>query len=158
MNKDGQKVDARQLRENESCLRDHQKGKLSSSVEACTTADRKGKVAKAEDKTVTDEQKLCAPLNPLPPFAYTDAPTVNDAAVAGPIDLIHAIFGDPIDDGDLSTNAIAKDTARCQKEMLRRANRLEDTVLRELNKAKKDAIKDPAVNSAEKLELGACSA
>lgn len=86
------------------------------------------------------------------PFAYTDAATVNNAAVAGPLDLIHAIFGDPIDDGDLLTNAFDKDTARCQKELLNRADRLEDTVLKELNKAKKKAIKEPAVNSAAALE------
>ncbi len=152
MNKNGQKVDTKQLKENENCLRDHQKERLTLSFEACTTADRKDKVLKAEDKTVADDEELCVPLNPPPLFAYTDAATVNNAAVAGPLDLIHAIFGDPIDDGDLLTNAFDKDTARCQKELLNRADRLEDTVLKELNKAKKKAIKEPAVNSAAALE------
>ncbi len=107
---------------------------------------------KAEDKTVADDEELCVPLSPPPPFAYTGAATVNNAAVAGPLDLIHAIFGDPIDDGDLFANAIDKDAAKCQKELLSRANRLEDAVLKELNKAKKQAIKEPAVNSAAALE------
>ena len=36
--------------------------------------------------------------------------------------------------------------------MLKRAGKLEDTVLKEINKAKKKAIKEPVVNSAEALE------
>ncbi len=153
MNKAGGKVDKAQLKENERCLKDHQQGKLDGlTVEQCTTADRKGKVAKAEGKTVTDDEKFCTWLNPAPDFGYTGAAAVNEAAVEGPLDLIHAIFGNPLDDASLSTSASSKDTAKCQAEMLKRADKLEDTVLKELVKAKQKAIKEPTVNSAEKLE------
>ena len=94
LNKDGNKVDKAQLKENEKCVKDFQKGKLLGTVEDCLTADAKNKVGKKKDKTVKDDNKFCVPLNPPPPFAYTGAQTVNDAAVAGPIALIHGIFGD----------------------------------------------------------------
>ena len=51
----------------------------------------------------------------------------------------------PVLDADLVTKADNKDTARCQLEMLKRANKLENTVLKEVNKAKKRALKDEAV-------------
>jgi hypothetical protein len=152
MNKDGLNVEKKQYKENEKCVNDFQKGKLVGTIEACLTADAKGKVQKKEDKTVADDLKKCVPLTPQPPFAYTGAATVNDAAVAGPIDLIHAIFGDPVDDAPIVPKAANKDTAKCQLEMLKKADSLEDTVVKELNKAKKDAIKQPAVNSAAALE------
>ncbi len=49
------------------------RSKLTTSFDVCTTADLKGKVQKAEDKTVKDEAKKCTA--PLPPFAYTGAAT-----------------------------------------------------------------------------------
>jgi hypothetical protein len=55
-------------------------------------------------------------------------------------------------DDNLVTNAENKDTAKCQLEMLKRADNLEKTVLREVNKAKKQALKDKAVDSAAALE------
>jgi hypothetical protein len=159
MNKNGQKVDKAQLKEGERCLKDHQKGKLAPmSVEDCTTADRKGKVQKARDKTVSGEAKKCGSLPVPPPFAYTGSATVNDAAVSGPLALIHTVFGDPIDDGDLATDTDDKDTARCQKEMLARAGQLEDAVLKEINKAKKKAIKHPTVDDAAALEAALTAA
>jgi len=153
LNKDGQAVDQTQLRENEMCLKDFQKGKLFGTVEDCLTADRQVKVQKANDRTVRDDIKLCMPLDPQPPFAYTGAATVNDAAVVGPIDLIHTIFGNPVDNAPLVTSEANKETARCQTVMLKQAGRLEDAVLNELNKAKKKSIKGPVVDSAEALEV-----
>jgi hypothetical protein len=159
MNKSGQKVDKAQLKENEKCLSDHQKGKLAPmSVEACTTADRKGRVQKARDKTVAGEEKKCDRLPAPPRCAYTDSATVNDAAVARPLALIHTVFGDPIDDADLFTKADDKETATCQKVMLQRADQLEDAVLKEINKAKKNAIKTPAVDDAASLEAALTAA
>ena len=150
MNKDGQKVDNKQLKENEKCLADFQKGKLAGNIETCLTADLKNKVGKAQEKTAKDDAKLC---NPAPAFAYTGAANVNQAAVDGPIDLIHDIFGDPVDNAPIVPKAANKDTAACQFEMLKSADKLEDTVLKELNKAKKKALKEPSVNSAGQLEI-----
>ena len=94
------------------------------------------------------------PCSRIPPlFAYTDSTTVNQAAVDGALALIHHIFGDPVDDADLFADAVDKDMAKCQKEMLKRAGKIEDTVLKAINKAKKQALKEEAENSALALEV-----
>jgi hypothetical protein len=78
---------------------------------------------------------------------------VNAAAVDGAVALTYAIFGGPpVLDADLAKKANDKDTAKCQLEMLKRANKLENTVLKEVNKAKKRALKDEAVSSDTALE------
>jgi len=99
------------------------------------------------------EDTKCASLDVPPPFAYTDSATVNAAAVDGAFALTYAIFGGPpVLDADLATNAGNKDIARCQLEMLKRANGLENTVLKEVNKAKRRALNNEAVSSDTILE------
>ena len=150
MNKDGEKVNKAQLKENEKCLKDYQKEKLTTTFDVCTTADLKGKVQKAEDKTVKDEAKKCTA--PLPPFAYTDSATVNTAGVTGALALTYDIFGGPpVLDASLITANDNRDTASCQTEMLKKAGKVENVSLKEVNKAKKDAIKDPTVTTAAGL-------
>ena len=83
MNKNGAKVNKAQLKENETCLKDHQKGKLTTTFEVCTTDDRKNKMQKADDKTVEGEAKKCDSLPVAPPFAFTGSTTVFQAAVDG---------------------------------------------------------------------------
>lgn len=152
MNKSGARVSEAQSKDNERCLRDYQRGRLTMSFEGCTGADRKGKVQRAEEKTVRNEAKRCTPLALPPAFAYSDSATVNQAAAAGAMALTHQIFGDPVDDADLFTNAANKDAAKCQTEMLKRADKLEGTVLSEINKTKKRALRGAVANSASALE------
>ncbi len=155
MNRNGERVNRVQLRDNERCLLDFQKGRLSASMtfDACTTADRRDRVWKAMGRTATREGNRCDPLDP-PPFAYTGSATVIPAAVDGALALTHEIFGDaPMLDADLFTRDADRETARCQFEMLRRADRLETTVVKEINRAKKRALRDEAVNSEAALEL-----
>jgi len=156
MNKSGEKVNLVQLRENEKCLMDFQKEKLDAppmTFDDCMTADRRGKMQKAEQKAVVQEQKKCNPLDPAPPFAYTDSTTVNAAAVRAALELAYAIFGGPpVLDANLVVKADDKDAAKCQIEMLKRANKLENTILKEMNKAKKQSLKDATVRSGEALE------
>jgi hypothetical protein len=160
MSKSGEKVNKGQLKENERCLMDFQREKLVAlmTFDSCMTADRKGKVQKAREKTATQEGKKCDPLDVPPRFAYADSATVNAAAVDGALSLIYAIFGGPPAlDADLVTNADDKDLAKCQLEMLKRADRLENRVLKEVIKVEKKAIKDKTVDSEAALEakLGA---
>ncbi len=157
MNKNGRKVNSVQLKENQRCLKDFQRGKLSAlrmTFDACTTADRKNRVKKAMEKTAARQNNKCdPPKNVPPPFAYTGAATVNKAAVDGALALTHAIFGAPtVLDADLVTRAADKETARCQLEMFSRARKLESTALKEVNKAKRGALKDETVNSDTALE------
>jgi hypothetical protein len=154
MNKNGEKVNKAQLKENERCLMDFQREKLAPmTFKACMIADRKGRVQKHEGRTAKREEKKCDSLDDPPSFAYTNSETVNTAAVNGARALAYAIFGGPlVGDDDLVTKAENKETAKCQFEMLKRADRLENTVLKEVIKAKKKAIKDEAVGSAATLE------
>ena len=155
MNKNGEKVNKAQLKENEWCLKNFQSEKLDppATFDQCLTEDRRGKVQKAMEKTATGEDKKCDPLNPPPAFAYTDSATVNAAAMDGGLWMNYEIFGGPpVSDSDLFTNADNKDTARCQLEMLKRADKLENTVLKQINKAKKQALKDESVDSKAALE------
>jgi hypothetical protein len=154
MNKNGEKVNKAQLKENERCLRNFQAGKLAPmTFDACATPNEKGRVPRAEERTVAREARKCDSLDAAPPFAYTNSAIVNTAAVNSALALTYEIFGGPpVLDDDLVTRAADSETARCQLEVLKRADNLESTVLREVNKAKRQALKDEAVGSSEVLE------
>jgi hypothetical protein len=155
MNRRGERVNKVQLKQNERCLADFQKQKLvvPMTFDGCMIADRGDKVLRAWRRTVMREDTKCASLDAPPPFAYTDAATVNGAAVDGALALTYAIFGGPpVLDADLATNAGNRDIARCQLEMLKRASNVENTLLKEVNKAKRRALNDEAVSSDEALE------
>jgi hypothetical protein len=154
MNKNGEKVNKAQLRENERCLRGFQREKLvAPTFNACTTDDEKGRVQRAWDRTIARQVKKCDSLDVPPPFAYRGWDKVNPAAVDGALALTYAIFGDPpVLDADLVTRADDRKTAKCQLEMLKRADKLENIVLKEVNKAKRRALRDETVDSAATLE------
>ena len=155
MDKNGEKVNKAQLKENERCLREFQADRLVATMtfDACTTADEKGRVDRAEERTATREAKKCDSLDEPPPFAYTDSATVNRTAVKGALALTYEIFGGPpVLDDNLVTRAENKEMAKCQLEMLKRADKLENSVLKEVIKAKKKALKDETVNSGAALE------
>jgi len=156
MNKSGEMVNKAQLKENERCLMDFQKQRLNAppmTFNTCMFADRKGSVRKAEERTATREDKKCDSLDAPPHFAYTDSETVNVAAMDGARALVFAIFGGPpVLDANLSTQMNDKVTAKCQIEMLKRANKLESVVLKEIVKAKKQALKNETVDDAAALD------
>jgi len=154
MNKNGERVNRAQLKENERCLKDFQRYKLVAPMtfDTCLIADRRGKVKKAEETTEMSEGRKCNRLSEPPRFAYTDSVTVNTAAKKGALALTSAIFGDPPVSDDLVTKTGDRDTAKCQFEMLKRAYRLESIVMREINKAKRKAIRDKTVGSEAALE------
>jgi hypothetical protein len=153
MNKSGEKVNKKQLRDNEKCLMDFQSNKLGDQTfDECTTADRREKVKAAQESTEVREGKKCDPLE-LPRFAYTGATAVNEAAANRGLGLLYELFGGPpVSDDGLAKRKDDKVTAKCQLEMLKRADKVESTVLKELNKAKKKALRDPTVNDAPMLE------
>ena len=143
-----------QLKENERCLLDFQREKLVAPMtfDGCLTADRRGRVQKAALRTANREDVKCDPLGAPPPFAYTDAATVNAAAVDGALALAQAIFGGPpVLDANLAIKADDKEKAKCQLEMLKQASKLENVVLKEIIKAKKIALKEATTNTASAL-------
>jgi hypothetical protein len=149
MNKNGEKVNKAQLRENQTCLKDYQQGELTTTLEVCLTDDRKNRMQVADDRTVQGEAKKCDSLPVAPPFAFTGSTTVFQAGVDGAMALTYAMFGGPpVLDADLATKVGDKDTARCQLGMLKGASKLENTVLKQINKAKKQAIQLESVNTS----------
>jgi hypothetical protein len=134
-------------------LESDQKGKLATNFEVCTSDDRKDKVQKAGEKTVQGEAKKCDPLDVLPHYAYTGSAAVNQAAVDGALALLHEIFGNPVEDADLLTMVDDEDAAACQSEMLKQVSKLENAVLKEINKAKKKALEEESVNSVPALAV-----
>jgi hypothetical protein len=155
MSKNGERVNKAQLRENERCLMDFQREKLVAPMtfDDCMTADRRGRIRKAGEKTATRENRKCDPRDAPPRFTHTDSAIVNTVAMNGGLALASKIFGGtPVLDANLVTRADDKETAKCQFEMLKRADRLENTVLKEVNKAVKKALKDETIGSNAALE------
>ena len=104
MNKNGAKVNKAQLKESETCLKDQQKSRLTTTFEVCLTDDRKNKMQKVDDKLVEGEAKKCDQLPVAPPFAFTGSTTVFKAGVDGAVALTYAIFGGPpVQDAVLAT-------------------------------------------------------
>ena len=64
-------------------------------IEQCTTADNKGKVAKAKAKTLAKEAGKCS--TQTPDYGYTSGSTVNTEAVNKELSLIHRLFGSNLD-------------------------------------------------------------
>jgi hypothetical protein len=111
-----------------------------------------GRVQKAEDRTAKREGRKCDPLDAPPPLAYSDSATVNAAAISGGWWLTRQLFGNPsISDTGLATKASDPEAAKCQLEVLRRAGKLENTILKEFVKAQKRALEDEIVGSGSAL-------
>ena len=133
LNKGFGKVAKTQGKDIGKCIKDGSKGKLvAQSIEECITADNKGKVAKAKQKTISKASPLCS----VPPdFGPSDPNTVNQAAVEKELDLIHAIFGSDLDLDDVIFDAsVEKDGAKCQIDVAKAAQKCQDTKLKEFNK------------------------
>lgn len=105
-------VSAAQAEANRACLRGGQPN-------ACLEADAGGTVAKASARTLEDVRTLC---EAFPAFGVPQrlAETVNAAGTRHQIGLVADVFG--LDLG--AARAVRKRDARCQRRVLRRAQRL----------------------------------
>jgi len=133
------------------CIKDESAGKLDLeglTAEACTTADRKGKVDKAKQKTIA---KAASDCSASADFGATDATTVNQAATDKEIDLIHDIFGPDLDAAIVASGSA---DAKCQAEVAKSAKKCQDTKLKEFGKCKKAGLKEVSVH--DHLTLAAC--
>jgi hypothetical protein len=151
LNKNFGKVAKAQGKDTCGCIKDESKGKLDLegiTAEECTTADRKSKVDKAKQKTISAATSDCAVA---PDFGATDAGTVNLAAMDKDIELIHDIFGADL---DAAIVASGSDDAKCQAEVAKRAKKCQDAKLKEFGKCKKAGLKDASVH--DHLTLAAC--
>ena len=146
LNKDGAGVVKTQGKEDTGCLKAAGSGKLVGSAQTCLSADSKGKVQKAKDKTSALETKSCTTP---PTFGYTSAATVNNAAVQGDHDLTTDIFGSDLDTAVISCSS-NKAGCQCQQKVLGTVDKLVLTKLGTFVKCKQATLKSGA-NSAAAL-------
>lgn len=144
LNKDGAKVASKQGKQIVSCIKNAGKGKLPpmQSVTECLTADEKGKITAARDKTESDFDKKC--VESVPSFgipAGTVVATVNDAAAAAPLSLVTDLFGADLDAAVIDC-ASEKAGCRCQQAISKRYHKILDTKLKEFRRCKKSALKE----------------
>ena len=150
LNKNFAKVAKTQGKDIGSCIKDGSKGKLSGTIEACLTSDRKGKVGKATAKT---EQKAAQSCTTSPDFAATDAATANQVGIDLELDLIHDLFGPDLDAAIISLGA-DKTGALCQQAVAKKNQKCVDSLLKEFNACKKDSLRArfTEVRSGEELQ------
>lgn len=98
-----------------SCLQDGAKGALGTTIEACSAADRRGKLARAQQKTHDRAARRC---DVLPDVGPEDAAAVNAAAAQTPRDLLHDALGLDL---DAATADAATEPVRwqCQRAVVR---------------------------------------
>jgi hypothetical protein len=116
------------------CLREA--AATGSDFAVCVGQDGKGEVGKAQERTVSVVAEKCN--DEVPYFAFTDAPTVNTAAEAHTIDALLVAFGDP---PTIAGKEADEAGVACQRELLKRHRKLQETAIATLNRVKKGAIK-----------------
>jgi len=151
LNKNFGKVAKAQGKLNCTCIKDGAKGKLSGTIEECITADSKGKVDKAKQKTIKKAQTICT--DSPPDFGPGDPNTVNQMAMTKELDLIRDIFGSDLDSTIVDFNA-DKDGAKCQLEVAKLAKKCQDAKLKEFLACKRSGLKDASIHDL--LTLAAC--
>ncbi len=104
---------------------------------ACLDGDGKGRIAKAEARTIMTVEQECDGAG-QPPFAFTDAGTVNGAAEVRTREALVEAFGDP---APIAVKGADPAGAACQAELLRRHAKLLEVMVAELNRAKEPALK-----------------
>jgi len=145
------------------CFRDAAKGALGNpaALQACISADAKGKVAKKSAVAIGKELKSCSPAN-LPGFAVPDlagpyvapptagafdaalhevyAEATSATAVKSEKTLLVDVFGNPVDDAVLLLSESATG-AKCQAEITKTLLKCERTKRKEYNTCEKSALK-----------------
>jgi hypothetical protein len=157
INKNFAKVAKAQAKVISTCISAGSKDQLEAqTIEACMTADNSGKVDQAEQKTLIKEMSKCKPEQ-LPHFGFAGAAVANQVAIAKELSLVHAIFGNDLDDPNqgIQLSFFNKNTAKCQLDVAKAAQKCQGAKLKVFNSCKKDALKGkgrPAVESAQQLQ------
>ena len=149
VNKAASKVSKSQGKANETCIKFGLAGKLPAlgvSAQDCLTmsiiAD---KVNKSTAKVIETFAKRCTAS--APDFAVTDDTTVNTAAKGEGLELMQSLFGGDLD--AVIAAATSKGDQKCVRGVLKTADRLVATQLKEFNKCKKLALKNGASSSGD---------
>ncbi len=149
LNKAGAKVAAAQGKANTSCIKNAGKGKEANPT-ACLTADAKGKVAKAEAKTIAAETKACGVV---PDFGYTSGAGVNLAALSNEVALVGQVFGSDLESTIIDSKT-DKNGAKCQAAVSKDYEKIVGTAFKLFIACKKAGLKAETVVSLD--SLGSC--
>jgi hypothetical protein len=155
INKGVSKVHAAQGKLNSGCIKDRVSEKITD-ADACIAADAKGKVSGKQAKLIADDTKNCSTE---PSFAYTDGMFAGTTAAEAEIDLIHDLYGDPVD-----PNLYLCDTnpseCLCQRQVNGRINKMFRAMSKIFLKCKNPALaigKDPfPLGAANAGEIAQC--
>ena len=145
MNKNGAKVAKTRAKLNASCIKLEGQGRLApQTVTDCLNADPKGKLQRAKDKVTDGQADAC--VVDIPNFGFTDADTVNGAAVEEEISLAENVFGMPpvID----STDSVL---IQCQSKVAKEYDKLAAKWLKAFNTCKKKGLKSGTVTNEADL-------
>ncbi len=163
MNKRGSLVVKEQDKADYTCVRDAGRGKVDAlgvppqaqTAEACLSNDVKGKVAKrTSDVSVHETQRCLAAPEERPSIAYTNAFTVGSAAAAAGRGVAADVFGPDLDAAIVSADVDAA-AAKCQQEVIKRANGVLDTLWKEALRHKKSVLRgDDRLTGASGTAVG----
>ena len=147
LNKDARSLSKVQNKEIRSCIKAADKAGAVG-AEACSTADVKGKIAKAEQKTVDhDVGGAKDKCGSAPAFLYTGAANTNADTKAAVLGLAHKIFGASLDiavvlDGD-------KVKMKCRDGLYHQATKVFDKKVQTFLTCKKEQLETGATSNAQ---------
>ena len=133
------------------CIQLGSRGALGGTIEACisnTSTFGSDKVERAKQKTIDKANARCSQVPGLGP---TDPDTVNAAATAKELDLIHGLFGQDLDTAIIDF-AFDVDASGCQLAVAKAAKRCQDARLKVFNACKKAGLKDGSIGDVSELE------
>ncbi|NQY91631.1 MAG: hypothetical protein HRT46_08225 [Deltaproteobacteria bacterium] len=149
MNKGAVKVSSTQAKENSACIKQAARQEpAGTGAEACLVADQRGKIARAQAKTLAGETRSC---DVTPSFAYSSGQLVNAAAARETIALIHDVYGQDLDAAVVGKDA-DRNGATCQLSASKGSAKLLAAVLREFVDTKKKGLRDEIFADAVSLQ------
>jgi hypothetical protein len=137
VNKAASKVQAAQGKANAACVKEFVKGSLGTTAEACVLNDPKNKVEGKQQNVLNDENKNC--IGTPPTFGYTSGLTAGTVAYQVEVDLIHDVFGSPLDPGLFNCDT-EPDACLCQRQAIDRVEKLSRAMSKIFVKCKKGAL------------------
>jgi hypothetical protein len=120
INKAAIQVQTVQARNNSGCVSDFVLS--GGDAEQCVVGDLEGRVEQARGKLEDEEDDNCVP-GQTPAFAYTDGIYAGSAAAQAEIDLVHDLYGEPVDNG-LLLCAENVDGCKCQRQISKRTAKM----------------------------------
>jgi hypothetical protein len=136
VNKAAGKVQATQGKASSSCIRDVAMGKIAGPAESCVLDDPKDKVEARQAALLEKESINCG--DP-PDFAYTSGLFAGTTAYQAQVDLLHDIYGNPVDNGVFLCDSNPAE-CKCQNFTNKRIQKLVRTLTKIFVKCKNEAL------------------